>query len=66
MSAPSFYVVANRIAARQHGLVTRRQLLANGIGRDIIDHWRMTYSPLKRNLSFKVFEADHTIDLQAL
>ena len=31
------------------------------LGRDILDHWRMTYSPLKKNLTFKVLEADHTI-----
>jgi hypothetical protein len=35
------------------------------LGRDIIDHWRMTYSPIKKNLAFKVLEADHTVDLQA-
>ena len=33
------------------------------LGRDILDRWRMTYSPLKKNLRFKVFEADETVKL---
>ncbi|HSM06539.1 MAG TPA: type IV toxin-antitoxin system AbiEi family antitoxin domain-containing protein [Longimicrobiales bacterium] len=37
-SAPTFDGVAFRIAARQQGIVTRHQLLAHGVGRDIIDH----------------------------
>ena len=33
------------------------------LGRDILDRWRMTYSPSRKNLTFKVFEADDIIHL---
>ena len=35
------------------------------LGRDILDNWRMTYSPQQRRLVFKVLVADATIDLSA-
>lgn len=38
MPTPTFEDVASRIAARQHGIVTRRQLLAEGVSRDVLDH----------------------------
>ena len=33
------------------------------LGRDVIDNWRMTYSPSRQNLTFHVFSADVTIPL---
>jgi very-short-patch-repair endonuclease len=34
---PSFQVAANRLASRQHGIVTRRQLLGAGVPRGVIE-----------------------------
>ena len=38
MPTPTFEDIASRIAVRQHGIVTRRQLLAEGVSRDVLDH----------------------------
>jgi hypothetical protein len=51
-----FYFIELAIAPPDPGMEELPSLL----GRDILDRWRMTYSPSNKYLGFKVLSADHT------
>lgn len=62
-SEPKHFLYVYRINLHIAPVDPEIMTLPSILGRDILDRWRMTYSPQKNNLVFKVLSADMTLPI---